>query len=208
MGHVGRWRRRKAGSCRLFGTLLVGLCLASSAAAEIEIVTARFCDLPEGVPVFVFESGMTENDEAVAKRIAEMLALKGLMVLDREPEDGEAALTLTFELDRFVPERPDDKSDFGFEVKGASGSGVHARIIVPKLKKDYLLQPEPPRPVPGPVLSLDMRVDLGASRRVWLGRATAPLGHRFPPDLEREMADRLVNALTNPPDDKCVAPPE
>lgn len=194
---------------RVVGALLLGLFVALPAqAADIEIVTARFCDLPPGVPFYVYNSGMEREDDAVAARIADGLRRKGFEVLDHGPAPEKDALLLSFERDRFVPARPDDRSGFGLEVHGASGSGVSARIVVPKLQKDYLFGPDMPASPPGPVLTLDIRIDLGAARRVWLGRATAPLGHRAPGELEGEMADLLVNALPNPPDDKCVAPPE
>jgi hypothetical protein len=203
----GKEARRWGG--RIFGTLLFVFGMALPAQADdIEVVTSRFCDLPANEPIFIDNANMGEDDEAIAARIAAMLRMKGVKVLDDEPDGDGDNLILTFELDRFVPERPDDKSGFGFVVKGASGSGVSARIIVPKLRKDYVFGPMTPKPPPGPILTFDMTLDFGTSRRVWLGRASAPLGHRAPLDLELEMADRLVNALMSPPDDKCVAPPE
>lgn len=189
--------------------LLLAFCLVSlpAAASEIEIVATWFGVLPQGVPVSIFNSGMTEDDDAIAKRIAEGLARNGFRVLDREPGEDETVLDLAFELDRFVPMRPDDSSGFGVEVRGSSSSGVGARFHVPKLKKDLGFGDAPEGPPPGPVLTLDMTVNLGSTRRIWLGRATAPLGRRSPLDLEAEMADRLVNALTAPPA-PAVAPPE
>ncbi len=162
-------------------------------------MATRFGALPEGVPVSIFNSGMTEDDDAIAKRIAEGLVRRGYRVLDREPGGDETVLDLAFELDRFVPRRPDDGSGFGVEVRGSSSSGVGARFHLPKLKKDLGFGDAPEGPPPGPVLTLDMRVNLGSTERIWLGRATAPLGRRSPLDLEAEMADRLVNALTAPP---------
>ncbi len=207
MGVGGKEARRWGG--RLFGTLLLAFCAALPAhAGDIEIVTTRFCDLPVNEPIYVAGSGLTDEDDAVAARVADMLRRKGRTVQEAEPDDEGDTLILSFDIDRFVPERPDDKTGFGIAVKGASGSGVSARIIVPKLRRDYLLGPMTPKPPPGPIITLDMRLDFGQSRRVWLGRASAALGHRDPVDLEREMADLLVNALLNPPADKCVAPPE
>lgn len=189
------------------GALLLALCFVPHAvASEIEVVATRFGVLPRDVPVSIFNSGMTEDDDAIAKRIAEGLAREGYRVLDREPGGDETVLDLAFELDRFVPRRPDDRSGFGIEVRGSSSSGVGARILVPKLKKELGFQDDPEEPPPGPVLTLDMRVNLGSSRRIWIGRATAPLGRRSPLDLEAEMADRLVNALTAPPAE--TGPPE
>lgn len=193
----GRAARLRRALCH--AALAASLFAWPAAASEVEIVTAHFSDLPEGVPVFVFDRGMTEDDEAVAKRIAGRLRGEGLKVLEREPRADEAVLLLTFDLDRFVPERPDDRSGFGVEIKGASGSGVSARLIVPKLRKRMALQPEAPQPPPGPVLTLDMRVDLGSARRVWLGRATAPLGDSPVLKLELDMAEGLVDALMSAP---------
>lgn len=194
---------------RIFGALLFAFCAVLPArAGDIEIVTTRFCDLLVNEPIYIAGSDLTDEDEAVAARVADMLRRKGREVLETEPDENGDTLILTFEIDRFVPERPDDKTGFGIAVKGASGSGVSARIIVPKLRKDYIFGPVTPKPSPGPVIMLDMQLDFGESRRVWLGRATAVLGHRDPVDLEGEMADLLVNALLSPPADKCVVPPE
>lgn len=203
----GKEVRRWGG--RMFGTLLFAFCAVLPAqAGDIEIVTTRFCDLPANEPIYVAGSGLTDEDDAVAARIADMLRRKGRAVQEAEPDENGDTLVLTFDIDRFVPERPDDKTGFGIAVKGASGSGVSARIVVPKLRKDYIFGPMTPKPPPGPIITLDMQLDFGQSRRVWLGRASAALGHRDPVDLEREMADLLVNALLSPPADKCVAPPE
>lgn len=194
---------------RIFGTLLLAFCAVLPAQADdIEIVTTRFCDLPAHEPIYIAGSGLTDEDEAVEARVADMLRRKGREVQAAEPDDEGDTLILSFDIDRFVPERPDDRTGFGIAVKGASGSGVSARIIVPKLRKDYIFGPVTPKPPPGPVITLDMQLDFGEARRVWLGRATAALGHRDPVDLEREMVDLLVNALLSPPEDKCVAPPE
>lgn len=197
MGRVGGW---------LLGLILCVIAFPAWA-SDIEIVTSRFCQMPAGAPVFVDNSGISPEDDALAKWIAAAFARHQVEVLDRAPESEEGVLLLTFQRDRFVPERPDDHSGFGLEVEGASGSGVHARIIVPHLRKDFSLQAPAPPPLFGPVLTLDLRIELGSQYTVWLGRATAPLGHRHADNLERRMAEGLVDELfANPPEALCSAP--
>ena len=95
---AGRW------GGRVFGALLFIFCAVPPAHAEdIEVVTSRFSDLPANEPIFIDNANMGEDDEAIAARIAEMLRLKGLKVLDEEPDGDGDNLVLTFELDRFVP---------------------------------------------------------------------------------------------------------
>lgn len=131
------------------GALLLALCFVPHAvASEIEVVATRFGVLPRDVPVSIFNSGMTEDDDAIAKRIAEGLAREGYRVLDGDPGGAETVLDLAFELDRFVPMRPDDGSGFGVEVRGSSSSGVGARFHVPKLKKDLGFGDAPEGPPP------------------------------------------------------------
>lgn len=176
-------------------------------ASDIEIVTSRFCQMPEGAPVFVDNSGISPADDDLARWITAAFVRHQVEVLDSAPESEEGILLLTFRRDRFVPQRPDDRSGFGLEVEGASGSGVHARIIVPHLRKDFSLQPSAPPALSGPFLTLDMRLELGSQYTVWLGRATAPLGRRHAANLERRMAERLVEELfANPPKTPCSAP--
>ena len=190
----------------MLGLVLCAFVLPARA-SDIEIVTSRFCQIPKGVPVFVDNSGISPEDDALARWIAAAFVRHQIEVLDRTTESEEGILLLTFQRDRFVPQRPDDRSGFGLEVKGASGSGVHARIIVPHLRKDFLLQPPAPPPLFGPILTLDMRIEFGSQYTVWLGRATAPLGRRHAANLERRMAEGLVDELfANPPETPCATP--
>jgi hypothetical protein len=54
-------------------------------------------------------------------------------------------------------------------------------------------------PVPGPILTLDMRLDEGSKQRLWLGRANQPLGHETVEAVWRRLARKLVNALAERP---------
>jgi len=187
--------------------LILCVLVSPARASDIEIVTSRFCEIPNNTPVFVDNSGISPADDALAKWIVAALERHQIAVLDSAPEKDDGVLLLTFQRDRFVPQKPDDDSGFGLAVEGASGSGVHARIIVPHLRKDFSLQPPAPPPLFGPVLTLDMRIELGSQYTVWLGRATAPLGRRHAANLERRMAEGLVDELfANPPEASCAAP--